>query len=152
MRQLVNPRTFGRPNVFLTNVGCTNRPVYQITVFPDKALGRNWDGNVLEKLGTFDPLPNDRNEKLVSLNIERIKYWLGLRNANVSMPVLELLGLSGLLPVHPRTFLRARMNRLNGIVGNAQFSNTQQEEEEEADQKEDEENGDGKESINSQGI
>uniref|UniRef100_A0A914HP39 Small ribosomal subunit protein bS16m n=1 Tax=Globodera rostochiensis TaxID=31243 RepID=A0A914HP39_GLORO len=112
MRQLVNPRTFGRPCISLASVGCANRPAYHINVFPDKALGRRWEGNVIENLGSFDPLPNDRNEKLVAMNIERLKYWLGVRNAHVSPSALELLGLSGLLPVHPRTFLRARMNRI----------------------------------------
>lgn len=65
----------------------------------------------LTKLGTFDPLPNARNEKLVSINIQRIKYWMGERNAQVAVPVLELLGLSGLLPIHPRTYIRAIESR-----------------------------------------
>lgn len=81
------------------------------------------------QVGTFDPLPNARNEKLVSLNIHRIKYWIGERNANVTVSVLELLGmfsvvvpvnniavilclgLAGLLPLHPKTFIRAKQNR-----------------------------------------
>lgn len=43
-------------------------------------------------MGTFDPLPNQKNEKLVALNFGRLKYWIGERNAHISVPVLELLG------------------------------------------------------------
>ncbi|KAI6197722.1 28S ribosomal protein S16, mitochondrial [Aphelenchoides besseyi] len=91
MRQLVNPRTFGRPSIGLALFGCTNRPFYQLVVFPDKRLGRRYAGNIIEQLGTFDPLPNFNNEKLVSLNIGRIKYWIGTRNAHISVSLLELL-------------------------------------------------------------
>ncbi|KAK0396117.1 hypothetical protein QR680_001572 [Steinernema hermaphroditum] len=63
------------------------------------------------QIGTFDPLPNTRNEKLVALNYGRLKYWIGERDAHISVPVLELLGLSGLFPIHPKTFIRARNNR-----------------------------------------
>lgn len=44
------------------------------------------------QVGCFDPLPNFRNEKLVALDIGRLKYWIGVRNANISVSVLELLG------------------------------------------------------------
>ncbi|GMT13899.1 hypothetical protein PFISCL1PPCAC_5196, partial [Pristionchus fissidentatus] len=111
MRKLVNPKLFGRPSIGLARFGCTNRPFFQICVFPDRALGRRHEGSIIEQVGTFDPLPNAHNEKLVALNIERVKYWIGERNVHVSVPVLELLGLSGLLPLHPKTFIRARDNR-----------------------------------------
>ncbi|GMR35937.1 hypothetical protein PMAYCL1PPCAC_06132 [Pristionchus mayeri] len=92
MRKLVNPKTFGRPSLGLARFGCTNRPFYQICVFPDRALGRRHEDSIIEQVGTFDPLPDSRNEKLVALNIGRIKYWIGERNVHVSVPVLELLG------------------------------------------------------------
>uniref|UniRef100_A0AC34RBH4 Small ribosomal subunit protein bS16m n=1 Tax=Panagrolaimus sp. JU765 TaxID=591449 RepID=A0AC34RBH4_9BILA len=111
MRQLVNPKYFGKPSIGLALFGCKNRPFYHICVFPDRALGRPYEGNIIEQLGVFDPLPNSRNEKLVSMNIGRMKYWIGTRNAHVSIAVLELLGLSGLLPIHPKTFVRAKHNR-----------------------------------------
>uniref|UniRef100_A0A1I8BVP8 Small ribosomal subunit protein bS16m n=1 Tax=Meloidogyne hapla TaxID=6305 RepID=A0A1I8BVP8_MELHA len=111
MRQLVNPATFGRPYIYLAPFGCKDRPVYHIAVYPDKALGEHYRGNMIENLGTFDPIPNDRNEKLVSIKFDRLKYWLGVRNAEVSVSLLELLGLSGLLPLHPNTFVRARAYR-----------------------------------------
>lgn len=46
---------------------------------------------VIEQLGTYDPLINQHNERLVALNFERIRYWVG-RGANTSQPVTELLG------------------------------------------------------------
>lgn len=36
-------------------------------------------------------MPNVNNEKLVALNLERIKYWLG-KGAHVTTPVAELFG------------------------------------------------------------
>uniref|UniRef100_A0A0K0EQM0 Small ribosomal subunit protein bS16m n=1 Tax=Strongyloides stercoralis TaxID=6248 RepID=A0A0K0EQM0_STRER len=110
MRQLVNPKLFGKPSIGLVLFGCKNRPFYQICVLPDRALGRRYEGNIIEQIGSFDPLPNKNNEKLVAINIDRLKYWLGKREANVSLPLLELLGLSGLLPIHPKTFIRAKQN------------------------------------------
>ncbi|CAD5209316.1 unnamed protein product [Bursaphelenchus okinawaensis] len=113
MRQLVNPHTFGRPSIGLALFGCTNRPFYRICIFPDPKLGRRNEDSIIEQVGTFDPLPNLQNEKLVALNIGRIKYWLGEREARVSVPVLELLGLAGLLPIHPKTFIRAKEAKNN---------------------------------------
>lgn len=46
---------------------------------------------VIEQLGSYDPMPNANNEKLVALNLERIKYWLG-QGAHVTNPVAEVLG------------------------------------------------------------
>ena len=37
---------------------------------------KEWEHTQLEQLGTFDPHVNVHGEKLVSLNIERILYWL----------------------------------------------------------------------------
>ncbi|VDK55904.1 unnamed protein product [Anisakis simplex] len=173
MRKLVLPKYFGRPSIGLALFGCTNRPFYQICVFPDRALGRRSESSILEQasrlylvdiygvdckeysqtgkcnqlsilwmyvshfqVGTFDPLPNVRNEKLVALNIGRIKYWIGERNAHISVPVLELLGLSGLFPIHPKTFIRARDNRrLASEAAAAQKAKEQEEKEKEEQQK-----------------
>ncbi|KAM3719104.1 Interleukin cytokine receptor-related protein [Dirofilaria immitis] len=98
----------GRPSIGLALFGCKNRPAYRIVVFPDKAYGRHYEGSIIEELGIFDPLPNFRNEKLVACDISRVKYWIGERNAHISPSLLELLGLWGVLPVHPKTFIRAR--------------------------------------------
>ncbi|XP_066591648.1 small ribosomal subunit protein bS16m isoform X2 [Prorops nasuta] len=64
----------------------------------------------IEQLGSYDPIPNKFDEKLVSLNLERIHYWMG-RGAALSEPLERLLGLSGFLPMHPTVFIRAWRNR-----------------------------------------
>lgn len=83
---------------------------------------------VIEQVGTYDPYINQYDEKLISLNLERIRFWIG-RGALISKPVEELLGfsfilfflnestnilfvgLSGLLPIHPTTYMTAWRNR-----------------------------------------
>ena len=44
------------------------------------------DGRFLEKVGTFDPLPDSVGTKHVTLNLERLKYWLSV-GAQPSDPV-----------------------------------------------------------------
>lgn len=41
-------------------------------------------------------MPNERNEKYLAFNFERIRYWLG-EGAAVSRPVAEILGKSRLV-------------------------------------------------------
>lgn len=67
-------------------------------------------------MGSYDPLPNTSNERLVALNTERIRYWLG-KGAHMSEPAAELLGIAGLLPVHPRTYMTAWRNRRAAAAG-----------------------------------
>ena len=45
----------------------------------------------IEKIGSFDPLPNVHNEKLIGINFERLRYWIA-QDVEVSKPVAELLG------------------------------------------------------------
>ncbi|XP_060828195.1 small ribosomal subunit protein bS16m [Bombus pascuorum] len=87
--------------------GCANRPFYHIVVMPTKS-GQHKPP--IEQLGTYDPMPNKYDEKLISLNFERIQYWLG-QNVTVSKPVAILLGLCGFFPIHPRTYMKAWRNR-----------------------------------------
>ncbi len=61
---------------------------------------------VIEQLGTYDPMPNKHDQIMVSLNFERIGHWIGC-GARVSSPVAHLLGLSGLLPIYPKTYMKA---------------------------------------------
>ncbi|XP_022907319.2 small ribosomal subunit protein bS16m [Onthophagus taurus] len=90
-----------------TRKGCTNRPFFHIVVTEKR---RRQQDAVIEQLGTYDPLPNQHGEKLVSLNLERISYWMG-HGSNVSKPVSQLLGLSGFLPIHPISYMTAWRNR-----------------------------------------
>lgn len=87
--------------------GCTNRPFYRIVAAYNK---RARDGRYLEQLGSYDPLPNIYNEKLVSFNFDRIRYWLGC-GAHPTKPVAKLLGLSGFFPLHPMTITQAERLR-----------------------------------------
>lgn len=66
-----------------------NRPFYRIVAAYNK---RARDGKYIEQLGTYDPLPNIYNEKLVSFNFDRIKYWIGC-GAHPTKPVAKLLGM-----------------------------------------------------------
>jgi ribosomal protein S16 len=57
----------------LQRFGVRNNPFYRIV-----AADSRWprDGKHLEMLGTYNPKPNQHNEKIVTLNYDRIKYWL----------------------------------------------------------------------------
>ncbi|KAJ8359342.1 hypothetical protein SKAU_G00158670 [Synaphobranchus kaupii] len=83
--------------------GCTNRPFYRLVAAYNK---RARDSKYIEQLGSYDPLPNTHNEKLVSFNYERIKYWIGC-GAHPTKPVAKLLGLAGFFPLHPMTITEA---------------------------------------------
>ncbi|GCB85074.1 hypothetical protein scyTo_0025705 [Scyliorhinus torazame] len=97
--------------------GCTNRPFYQIVAAHNK---RARDGKYLEQLGTYDPMPTIFNEKLVSLNFDRIKYWLAC-GAHVTKPVEKILGLSGFFPLHPMTVTGAeRFYKKQALMGHAE--------------------------------
>lgn len=87
--------------------GCVNRPFYRIVAAHNK---RARDGKHLDKLGTYDPLPNVYNEKLVSLNIDRIKYWIAC-GAHLTKPAAKLFGLAGFFPLHPMTITEAERLR-----------------------------------------
>jgi len=87
--------------------GCTNRPFFHIVV-TERRKGQHEP--VIEQVGTYDDMPNKFNQKMVSLNYERIRHWLG-SGAHMSRPVAELLGISGLLPVYPKTYMMAWRNR-----------------------------------------
>ncbi|XP_034022117.1 28S ribosomal protein S16, mitochondrial [Thalassophryne amazonica] len=84
-----------------------NRPFYRIVAAYNK---RARDGKYLEQLGTYDPLPNIYNEKLVSFNYDRIKYWI-VSGAHPTKPVAKLLGLAGFFPLHPMTITNAERRR-----------------------------------------
>ena len=68
--------------------GAKKRPVYKI-VIADSRKPR--DGRFIEKVGFFNPLlPKDKKERL-SLDIERIKYWLE-KGAKPSDRIARFLG------------------------------------------------------------
>ena len=89
--------------------GCPNRPFFHIVAGKRRAARNRY---IYEQLGVYDPMPNEHNEKVVSLNIDRIKYWLA-HGAEPKKSVAVLLGLAGILPVHPYSIEIARRNREN---------------------------------------
>ena len=68
--------------------GCANRPFYHIVAA--KAY-RKRDIEPLDRIGSYDPLPNDKNEKLVAINFEKLHYWMK-RGAKPTKSVEILLG------------------------------------------------------------
>ncbi|XP_005986130.1 28S ribosomal protein S16, mitochondrial [Latimeria chalumnae] len=118
----------GHVAIRLTLGGCTNRPFYRIVAAYNK---RARDTKFLEQLGSYDPLPNNHNEKLVSVNFERIKYWIGC-GAHPTKPVAKLLGLSGFFPLHPMTITEAeRRRRKKALEGTEKTSEEEEEDSEE---------------------
>ena len=82
----------------LARGGAKKRPFYRI-VAADSRSPR--DGRFLEKLGTYNPLlPSDSPER-VTLDEERIRYWLG-NGAQVSDRVHRFLHKAGLIEQAPR--------------------------------------------------
>ena len=77
----------------LSRGGRKGRPFYRIVV-ADKRMPR--DGRFIEKLGTYNPLLANDDEKRISFNEERVKYWLG-EGAKPSERVAKFLGTAGLI-------------------------------------------------------
>jgi len=74
--------------------GAKKRPVYKI-VIADSRKPR--DGRFIEKVGFFNPLlPKDKKERM-SLDIERIKYWLE-KGARPSDRIARFLGEANVIP------------------------------------------------------
>lgn len=79
----------------LSRGGRKNRPHYSIVV-ADKRNAR--DGRFLEKVGTYNPLLAKDDANRVSINEERIKYWIS-QGAQVSDRVSVFLGKAGVIPM-----------------------------------------------------
>lgn len=109
MSELSQVARYGRYCLRLSHWGCANRPFYHIVVAKKSFPNRRYIDPV-EQIGTFDPLPNAFNEKLCSLNLERLQHYLS-GGITVETPVAQLLGLAGFLPNHPSTYAQAWRNR-----------------------------------------
>lgn len=75
----------------LSRRGRRNRPHFRVGVY-DRRTRR--DGPPIEQLGHYDPLVED-DEKKVTLDEERIKYWLSV-GADVSETVRSFLKKRGI--------------------------------------------------------
>jgi len=58
----------------LARGGSKKRPYYRIVVADVRAPR---DGKFIEKVGTYNPLLTKENPERITLNEERIKYWIG---------------------------------------------------------------------------
>lgn len=82
----------------LARGGAKKRPYYRIIVADSR---RPRDGRFLERLGTYNPLLANENEQRVTLNEERIRYWLS-QGALPSDRVHRFLHKAGILPEGPK--------------------------------------------------
>lgn len=76
----------------MQRLGRRNRPFYRINAI-DKRTRRN--GKVIENLGWYDPIAKDESKQL-SLNADRIKYWLSV-GAQPSDTVRDFLAKADLI-------------------------------------------------------
>jgi len=77
----------------LARGGAKKRPYYRIVIADVRAPR---DGRFIEKVGTFDPLLPKDSEDRVTLNEERIKYWIG-HGALPTDRVLRFLDSAGIM-------------------------------------------------------
>ena len=82
----------------LARGGAKKRPYYRI-VAADSRRAR--DGKYLEQLGTYNPMLAKDDTNRVTLNEERIKYWLGV-GAQPSDRVHRFLDAAGILERAPK--------------------------------------------------
>ncbi|KAL1931411.1 hypothetical protein VTP01DRAFT_9553 [Rhizomucor pusillus] len=82
----------------LARHGRRNLPFYHIVV-ANARTARN--SKPIEKIGTYNPIPDSSGNKLVNLNFDRAKYWLTV-GAQPSETVEKLLVRANLLPEQPK--------------------------------------------------
>ena len=71
----------------LARFGRRNLPYYHIVV-ANARTARN--SKPIEKIGTYNPIPDESGNKLINLNFDRVKYWLTV-GAQPSETVEKLL-------------------------------------------------------------
>mgnify|MGYP001550930526 CR=1 FL=1 len=81
----------------LSRQGRRNRPHYRVGLFDSRSRR---DGPPIEYLGHYDPLVDD-DEKKVTLDDERIRYWLG-QGARVSETVRSFIVKRGIEKPHKK--------------------------------------------------
>jgi small subunit ribosomal protein S16 len=75
--------------------GVKKRPIYKIVIADSRAPR---DGRFVEKIGSFNPLlPKDKKER-ISVEAERVKYWLS-KGAKPTLRVSRILGEAQIMPM-----------------------------------------------------
>jgi small subunit ribosomal protein S16 len=78
--------------------GVRKRPIYKIVIADSRAPR---DGRFIEKIGSFNPLlPKDKKER-ISVEAERVKYWIS-KGAKPTLRVSRILGEAQIMPM-PKT-------------------------------------------------
>ncbi|KAI8987279.1 30S ribosomal protein S16 [Mycotypha africana] len=85
----------------LARHGRRNLPYYHIVV-ANARTARN--SKPLEKIGTYNPIPDSSGNKMINLNFERAKYWLTV-GAQPSETVQSILVKAELMPAPPKPSL-----------------------------------------------
>ncbi|KAJ3156601.1 hypothetical protein HDU89_004383 [Geranomyces variabilis] len=93
----------------LARWGASKHPFYGIVAANRRAAR---DGKHLERLGTYNPLPDAAGVKRIELNMDRIKYWLGV-GAQPSDRVAWLLAKVNLIPLTPTQLQNQGLVSLN---------------------------------------
>ena len=79
----------------LSRGGTKKRPVYKVVVADSR---RARDGKFIEKVGFFNPLlPKDKKER-ISVEAERVKYWMS-KGAKPTLRVSRILGEAQIIPM-----------------------------------------------------
>ncbi|RKP14967.1 ribosomal protein S16 domain-containing protein [Piptocephalis cylindrospora] len=81
----------------LQRTGLRNNPSYRIVAANARTKR---DGKCLERLGSYNPVPDQSGTKHVHWNAERVQYWLSV-GAQPSDTVARLLVKAGILPTPP---------------------------------------------------
>lgn len=82
----------------LTRGGSKKRPYYRIVVAEVTAPR---DGRFIEKLGSYNPMVERDHPQRLTLDLERIKHWLGV-GAQPTDRVAKFLSDNGLIPAPKR--------------------------------------------------
>eukprot|EP00316_Scyphosphaera_apsteinii_P003814 CAMPEP_0119329526 /NCGR_PEP_ID=MMETSP1333-20130426/76096_1 /TAXON_ID=418940 /ORGANISM="Scyphosphaera apsteinii, Strain RCC1455" /LENGTH=108 /DNA_ID=CAMNT_0007338671 /DNA_START=15 /DNA_END=341 /DNA_ORIENTATION=+ len=88
--------------------GHLHQAFYRIVAADSKAPR---DGKFVEKLGTYNPLPDRDGIKHVTLNVKRIKYWI-MQGAQPTETVAQLLARAQVLPPSPRRGMGPDMHQI----------------------------------------
>jgi small subunit ribosomal protein S16 len=83
----------------MSRLGRHDLPFYRMVVADGRAPR---DGKFLEHVGSYNPIAqsNSNGTKEVSINVERIKYWIS-QGAQPSETVARLLAYANILPAPP---------------------------------------------------
>ncbi len=102
----------GPYEIRLQNIGCKNRRFDRIVV--QRMKHSPTANEIIENLGSYDSMPNEKNEILVALNLKRLRYWIGTEGVVINPWVQKLLG-------KKTTFFLLKYNHCFVLLGRCGF-------------------------------